>query len=504
MDTNKEAETILKKLPPAPSGVEAWIRKKVIQKAYLIFDNRENKAVCTRCGRTFPLKRTHGAEHNQTCACPYCKTKAIWKKSHYGRKALTERFRVLLFTHKGKTVYGTLFEVDADFETFGKARISRWISALYRFTETERIYLKHHPGSYFSEERWEEPKEVKLPCPPRGFNWGTWCKYERTEVYTGNLEAVFTKSCLRYHYDQDFFRRYRFGAHSYIRYMDQCLKYQSMELLRKAGFEQLVMDRIRERKMFGLRIRGKTLKEILRLPKRWHGKVREEKMDTEELSLFRGLNEKEKALATRGTLERLAHDSYYKKEIERHMPFFDAVRYVQRQNSHMWMYRDYLNQARLLGWDMMRKNILYPENLEESHDETMRLLEEERERSQTERLERQTAWIERTFPAFTKGALFIRPARTQEELNQESQALTHCVRTYGDKIARGRCMIFFVRRTEEPDKPFYTLELSPDKEIVQCRGDHNCDMTEEVRTFVKTWAKRHNLKHKIGEEREVA
>ena len=493
MDANKEAEEILQKLPPAPAGVERWIRKTVIQHAYLIFDNKEERAVCTRCGRTFTLRRTHGAEHNKISTCPYCKTEAVWKKSCYGRKTLTEQFRVLIFAHKGKTVYGTLFEVDADFEEFGKARISRWISALYRFTETEQVYVKHHPG-YGCGDFWEKRKEVKLPHPPTGYNWGTWCKYERTEVYTGNLEAVFTKSCLKYHNDQAFFKRYQFNAYNYIRYMDQCLKYQSMELLRKAGFDRLVLDRICEYSTKSLHLRGTTLIKILRLPKRWHKKVLDERMNAAELAVFQKLTEQEKGMCEGRILRLLMDDGTYKADIELYVPFFKAVQYIAEQDAvkqgrYLWEYRDYLSQAQLLGWDMTRKKILYPQNLSEAHDQVTRLVKEQEEELKIQGVERQAACIEQDFPVFQEGELFIRSARTQAELNQESQALNHCVRSYGKRIAEGRSKIFFIRRITEPDKPFYTLELNAQNKLVQCRGDHNCAMTEEVAFFVENWLK---------------
>lgn len=44
-------------------------------------------------------------------------------------------------------------------------------------------------------------------------------------------------------------------------------------------------------------------------------------------------------------------------------------------------------------------------------------------------------------------------------------------------------MIFFIRRKEEPEKPYYTLEWHG--KVVQCRGSHNCDMTPEVKAFVQ-------------------
>lgn len=50
-------------------------------------------------------------------------------------------------------------------------------------------------------------------------------------------------------------------------------------------------------------------------------------------------------------------------------------------------------------------------------------------------------------------------------------------------------MILFIRRTSEPDKPYFTLELSPDGKIVQCRGNHNCAYPEGVKAFLERWQK---------------
>lgn len=46
-------------------------------------------------------------------------------------------------------------------------------------------------------------------------------------------------------------------------------------------------------------------------------------------------------------------------------------------------------------------------------------------------------------------------------------------------------MIFFIRLEADPEKPFYTLEWKG--RVVQCRGFKNCDMTPEVKAFVKAF-----------------
>ena len=71
----------------------------------------------------------------------------------------------------------------------------------------------------------------------------------------------------------------------------------------------------------------------------------------------------------------------------------------------------------------------------------------------------------------------------------EGKALHHCVGSYIDKVAGGRCLIVFVRRVEEPKKPYVTVEVR-DGKIAQIHGDHNSKPTEEVQKFVELWSRK--------------
>lgn len=84
----------------------------------------------------------------------------------------------------------------------------------------------------------------------------------------------------------------------------------------------------------------------------------------------------------------------------------------------------------------------------------------------------------------------IRPARRQKELSDEGAALRHCVGGYIQRMAEGKTAIFFIRRTDAPELPFFTLELQ-DKRVVQCRTEQNRSYTSEpaVKEFVDLWMK---------------
>ena len=84
----------------------------------------------------------------------------------------------------------------------------------------------------------------------------------------------------------------------------------------------------------------------------------------------------------------------------------------------------------------------------------------------------------------------IVPCRKEEELRVEGKRLHHCVASYAEAHASGRSNIFFIRKIDEPDKPFFTLELkNGDGKLYvnQNRGKNICSRTEIVVEFEKKW-----------------
>lgn len=74
----------------------------------------------------------------------------------------------------------------------------------------------------------------------------------------------------------------------------------------------------------------------------------------------------------------------------------------------------------------------------------------------------------------SKGFLVYIP-ESQKDLNYESTHLHNCIRGYGDRIADGKTLLFFIRRLEAPNTPFVAMEYY-NGEILQCRYDNNVDV----------------------------
>lgn len=96
--------------------------------------------------------------------------------------------------------------------------------------------------------------------------------------------------------------------------------------------------------------------------------------------------------------------------------------------------------------------------------------------------------VQNAFQVKGKGLLLVVPA-SAEDIKAEGAALHHCVGTYVDRVARGETNIFFIRKEQEPDKPYFTMEWK-DNDIVQCRGSRNCGMPPEVKAFTEAFKKK--------------
>jgi hypothetical protein len=99
--------------------------------------------------------------------------------------------------------------------------------------------------------------------------------------------------------------------------------------------------------------------------------------------------------------------------------------------------------------------------------------------------------------------LEIHPARSQEEMIREGQLLHHCVARYAADHANGKTAILFIRRSMDPETPFFTLELDEQTgKVCQNRGKRNCDRTKEVEAFEKAWLEYIHRIMKIEKERQ--
>lgn len=487
----EKMEKILAQIPPAPDDVLEWIQQDCVQKSYILYSEKERKAVCTRCGNTFDIDKgmyAGKAGYSDTCYCCY-EAYGMLKPIGRSRGNLSEYFRVLILVNDGPTIWGTLWRIEANFEEAGQPAIYRKLTTIYRLNSEvqERYELKET----WSDCYWEMYSNVivKSSCN----SWWLGSKYDRLFVYTNNLEEVFKTSDARYLWDP--VGDCMIDEWNIVDYLGQALKYKSLELLYKSGFKAIALGRAVGNKSNAIYWRGRTLEKILRLPRADIRRIRKRNPTAEQVRVYQRLTPEERRTIPWEAVKDIASDHYWFDKTYRERicecggDFIKTLKYLDGQEGtefgnkrRDWL--DYIKQAKELGMDIYRNSVRYPENLQEAHDAVMAEWTDKKNEINDRKIRERIVVKE-----FHKDGLKIIPADSQRMLNEESAQLCHCVKTYGSKLAEGKCMIFFIRREEEPDKSYYTLETTVEGKKVQCRGLKNCSTNEEVDRFVDAFLK---------------
>ena len=192
-----------------------------------------------------------------------------------------------------------------------------------------------------------------------------------------------------------------------------------------------------------------------------------------------------------------------------HMRYREKVDpHTERKRNMARDWLEYLGWCRDLGYDLDNMFIYMPTDFKKVHDRTAeeyrelqdrRTAEEKRRREQEAKrnMEQTRKHLEEilkttegadAFSIKGKGMVLVVP-ETADDIRAEGEALHHCVGGYVDRVARGETSIFFVRRADSPDEPYFTMEWRDD-DVIQCRGSHNCDMPPEVRAFTQAFKKK--------------
>lgn len=81
-----------------------------------------------------------------------------------------------------------------------------------------------------------------------------------------------------------------------------------------------------------------------------------------------------------------------------------------------------------------------------------------------------------------------------EDMFIEGCSLNHCVASYIPEVANKRSKIMFIRKKEESETPYFTVEIQKNK-ILQVKGMAQCDPKDEsLLAFIKRWAQMKDLK----------
>jgi hypothetical protein len=143
--------------------------------------------------------------------------------------------------------------------------------------------------------------------------------------------------------------------------------------------------------------------------------------------------------------------------------------------------------------NISKKSVLFPKKLIDEHDKVAQLVKIKRDPVMDEAIKAIHPTLNSKY-YYADNDYLIRPPKDFDEFVEEGTKLLHCVCTngyYKDHVA-GTRLIFFVRKRNKPDNPFYTVEYGVDSQrVIQCYGYRHANATPEIKAFTGKWSSRH-------------
>ena len=160
-------------------------------------------------------------------------------------------------------------------------------------------------------------------------------------------------------------------------------------------------------------------------------------------------------------------------------------------------WRDYLNMAERLKMNTKCEQIVKPKDLKYAHDELVLLEEKKGLEKQAREIEKKWTKVNEQLSKlqkfeYTRGEYTIVAPKSVLDIVTEGTILKHCVHTcdyYFDRIQNDESYLFFLRKSKQPDMPWYTLEVEPSGNIRQKRttGDNQNPDFQKAVPFLKKW-----------------
>ncbi|ULO08916.1 PcfJ domain-containing protein [Paenibacillus sp. 19GGS1-52] len=456
---------------------------------------------CTHCKQNFYSEML---KHNSISNCPNCGSECTVKESGRGRKYLND---------KAYFVYYEKSQLDPQSIIARGIYVNRNYSGDYLKVETryeeEALYLFQQGKSrmYEAPSYWTSGKWFERSIKSRFSEYSSWslavCNYESiAEAVQG---TPFQYSTWESYQDRDM-----------VKFFDLFSRYPCIEYLTKMGMRYFVTAKIYGAPTYGaINWKGTRADQVLKLDKQQLREIRDSKVELHPCTLrLQQISKKESSniplLELQNFAVKYGHCFEDIKQILKYTNLRRIIAYANKQlpkireglttrsfseRDLFTTWRDYIADGLKLEFDLAQEGTLFPPNLHQAHLNTIAQVKYKENVALDESIAHRADKLKHL--NFESNGIFIRPASSAKELIKEGEILIHCVGGYAVRYATGSTNILFIRNVEEPNKPFFTMEIKGEH-IIQVRGKKNCDPTPEVEQFINAFkTEKMNKKPKV-------
>lgn len=486
----EEIDAVMNTVPELPGDFDDWVLESAfLQERYIFYHYGMNTGYCTHCKKEVGLQET--PKHNTFGECPECRSRVMMKA--WGRqKYVTDVKNVGI-------IQGTTDKTGYVLRLF-KCRLAR---------------TKDNDWALNNADCWEEARVQlgqDMECRKR-FLWG---KYKNTEFVRWCYDRdyyYYSNECVLYHRNVEMLRKEmgmsympmevllekNQGCFCYPIGMIRRLKYNpKLEYLIKTGLYRMTWDICKDVGNGEMNWDAKKPWDVLRITK--------EQMQ-QCIRINAGVREVEiiKNAMMHGVRLTDAQVEYFAKKVgpgligniakyghmEKYQKYFSETLKSTREIGD---YFDYLEDIRYLKIQPTM-DILFPKNFQQIHQEFANQRQEKEDAIKKMEIEQKDLILQQMLPELeeiyhgeNEQFMIVLPT-CKADFVREGQENHNCVGgIYYDQMLKGKCVVMFLRKKEEPEKAFCTVEMRG-SEIVQCRTIFNGNAPEDAMRFMKKVAR---------------
>ena len=494
----EQIDEVMEAVPELPKDFEDWVVKSAYKNnAYMIYNiSKKREGYCTHCKNIVKLKDK--PKHNEKAKCSRCRAEVTYKSKKKQQilkehkkvgiiQRLKDRTGYILRVFSSKMIYRQKTEYKTEFalEEISRFRLNKnfYIQEIFEYREYK----------YTGVVRW---------CHEREATYYVASPTSHCTLYEKNIDKLLRNTEGRYVPLKQLLQKNKGIGFYAENALIMAVMYPEIEKIIKAGLERLTLDLIKHRRYAEtVKYREKKLEDILGLDKYYTRIAIQMNANEEELRVIQSAY--------------LAGTVTTKELLERAMPFLilrdrednqifwnrgkceKTIHYFEKIQQETEViarnitrdYEDYLEQLERLQMSFTRNN-RFPQHFYEAHEELSQIIREKEDavkkmeiKEKNKLLKKQVKALQELYYISSKEYVIVWP-RSKKDFEEEGRRQHNCVSDYFETMVEEKTTVFFLRKKEEPKKPFCTVEFTNGK-LRQCRTACNREAPQEVMKVMK-------------------
>lgn len=496
-------DQVMKTVPGLPKNWIAWVSKYGIMEHYIFYKYQKNGATngyCTYCKKHVPIR---SPKYNQKGHCNICGQPVTFRSVGKSGRFCTKWYRVYLVQRRKTS--GFVIRIFQARTWYKKAGYADCETTCHE--EQRRIFSAN--GKEISNFVYGLFKRREMRWI---LYWKPWYYTCCGIQYKGNVYPYTLSDLSRHELKETGLREYALRQKKIDpgKYLYLWQTYPVLEQIVKAGLFQLVDDILEYRATDAIKRKGRKPTDFLSVTKKEFRRLRDMNGGAKELKWLQ-FEKSSGRIIKDEEIYWMAKEELEPKDLQfvlDRMSICQVRHYLMKQSeksgddiSHiLQVWKDYLSMAGKLRLDVYDSIIYRASDLQRRHSEAVIQMEEKKKEIRRRELEEKYVGFQEQLIAlkekyeFSAGEYQIVAPKSIDDILYEGDTLHHCVNktdNYFDRIASKESYILFLRKKENPEVPFYTLEVEPNGTIRQKRAEfdrQNKDI-DEVTSFLRLWQK---------------